>query len=322
MSSLESLIATAGESPMLDSLTFQLPPASTAVVDRRQHVRAYPSSVSTLALNGTRSCRIRLGGDDFIDPHSVRLMFTINEVSAAGQTPRMALQPTGGPWRAWSQVYLRSNGVELDNIPQYGRFHQQFGWNQLSQLEHFGEAGISGMAGSASIADNPLNTPAMGNIASGTSYTVMHRLYLSLFLQSKMIPTRYAPLELELTLNNVNSDWLAQGDNGGGGAAQVVYSNNFTISNIMVIYDAYVLDETVQESFYRSLLLSRVRSIPTVTVYMVSNPIMPTPLRFLSRPFAPSRSSATYGSRSAPPGLGRRLSSAQQEWEALGQRLH
>jgi hypothetical protein len=59
MSALESLIATSGEAPMLDSLDFTLPPASTAVVDRRQHMRAYPTSASTLFPSGR--VRLRLG---------------------------------------------------------------------------------------------------------------------------------------------------------------------------------------------------------------------------------------------------------------------
>ena len=128
---------------MLDSLDFTLPPASTACVDRRQHVRAYPTSASTLSPTGTRTVRLRLGGDDFIDPHSIRVMYTIKETG--GANPLICLT---GPWGAWSQVYLRSNGVELDNIPQYGRFHQQYGWNQLSMHEQFGEAAICGLNGS------------------------------------------------------------------------------------------------------------------------------------------------------------------------------
>ena len=122
MSALESLIATGGEAPMLDSLDFTLPPASTAVVDRRQHVRAYPTSASTLSPGGTRTVRLRLGGDDFVDASSIRIMFTINNLDSA-----KPLIPLTGPWGLWSQAYLRSNGVELDNIPSYGRFHQQYG---------------------------------------------------------------------------------------------------------------------------------------------------------------------------------------------------
>ena len=81
----------------------------------------------------------------------------------------------------WSQVYLRFGGVELDNIPHYGRFHQQFGWNHLSMLEQFGEAGIAGFGGSWSTGNTQTNQPNTGGVNASQSYTVMHKLYLSLF---------------------------------------------------------------------------------------------------------------------------------------------
>ena len=256
MSALESLIAVSGEAPQLDTLDFSLPPANTAVVDRRQHVRAYPTSASTLSPTGTRTVRIRLGGDDFVDASSVRIQYTIKETAnAVGKK----LVPFCGPWGAWSQVYLRSNGVELDNIPQYGRFHQQYGWNQLGMLEQFGEAGICGIGGSW--ADTTLNTPTMGTIAPSTSFTVIHKVHVSMFNSGKYLPVRYMPLELEMTLNNTVTDWLNPSgtDN----------STSFEISNIQLIYDAYVLDEAVQESFYKALLANRALSIPSMTVYQV-----------------------------------------------------
>ena len=252
MSSLESLISTAGEAPLLDSLSFVLPPASTSVVDRRQHVRAYPTSASTLSPNGTRTCRIRLGGDDFVDSSSIRLVYTIKNLDGTN-----SLVPLTGPWGCWSQVYLRSNGVELDNIPHYGRFHQQFGWNHLQQSEQFGEAAICGMNGSWATTDQG-NQPSMGTIAKSASYTVMHKMYLSLFSSQKMLPTRYCPLELEITVGNTVSDWL---DTSTG------KSSTFSINNVQVLYDAYIVDETVSESFYKALLASRVLTIPTMTVY-------------------------------------------------------
>ena len=253
MSALESLIAVSGEAPQLDTLDFSLPPANTAVVDRRQHVRAYPTSASTLSPTGTRTVRIRLGGDDFVDASSVRIQYTIKETAnAVGKK----LVPFCGPWGAWSQVYLRSNGVELDNIPQYGRFHQQYGWNQLGMLEQFGEAGIAGLGGSWVDA-----TPTMGTIAPNGSFTVIHKVHVSMFNSGKYLPVRYMPLELEMTLNNTVTDWLNPSgtDN----------STSFEISNIQLIYDAYVLDEAVQESFYKALLANRALSIPSMTVYQV-----------------------------------------------------
>lgn len=250
MSALESIISSGGEAPMIDSLNFTLPPASTSVTDRRQHVRAYPTSASTLTPTGTKTCRIRLGGDDFVDASSVRLQYTITNNDGTN-----ALQALSGPWGMWSQVYLRSNGVELDNIPQYGRFHQQFLWNQLPFSDQWGEASICGMGGS-DVAATSTNVPLDGYIAAGASYTVMHKLGLSLFSSGKLLPTRYAPLELECTLNSTTTDWCT-------GTA------TYTVSNIQLIYDAYILDESVQESFYKALLSNRVLSIPTMTTYQV-----------------------------------------------------
>ena len=235
---------------MIDSLDFSLPPSSTAVTDRRQHCRAYPTSASTLTPNGTRTCRIRLGGDDFVDPHSVRLQFTI--VNGDNAYP---LQPWGGPWCFWQQLFERSNGVELSNIQHYGRFHSQYGFNQLTMAEQFGEAALCGMNGSWG--DGSSMQPRMGNVPASGQYTVMHRLYTTMLTSGKLLPTRYAPLEIEISLNNPLSDYL----NTGAGKSQ-----NFSIQNVQLLYDAYVLDEAVQESFYKALLSNRVLSCPTMYV--------------------------------------------------------
>ena len=248
-------MATSGEAPLLDSLDFSLPPNSTAVVDRRQHVKAYPTSASSLTPTATRTFRIRLGGDDFVDPSSIRLQYTVRNLDGANP-----LRPLTGPWGMWSQVYLRSGGVLLDDIAQYGRFHTQYGWNQLSQLEQFGEAGLCGFGGSWSTGNVQENTPSFGFIAANSSYTVMHKLHLSIFSTHKMLPTRYMPLELECTLNNTIGDWATTGTGN---------STNFSIENIQLVYDAYALDEAVQDSFYKALLANRVLSIPTMTVYQV-----------------------------------------------------
>ena len=244
----------------MDSLDFSLPPASTSVTDRRQHVRAYPTSASSLSPNGTRVVRLRLGGDDFVDPHSVRLQFTI-----VNNDTTLRLITTGGPWVFWSQVYLRSGGTELDNIPMYSRFHQQYLWNQLSQVEQFGEAGITGLHGSwhrDAEDEVPTNRPTLGGIGPNSSYTVMHKLGLSILNSGKLVPTRYMPQELELHLNPNLTDYL-----------RTAYSTNFTLQNIQLIYDSYITDESVVDSFYRSLLSNRVLSMPIVSVFQTVHSI-------------------------------------------------
>jgi hypothetical protein len=68
------------------------------------------------------------------------------------------------------------------------------------------------------------------------------------------------PLELEMSLNPVVTDWV----NTSGSR-----SSTYAITNIQLLYDAYVLDEAVQNSFYKALLSNRVLSIPTMTAYQV-----------------------------------------------------
>ena len=80
MSALESLIAASGEAPLIDSLSYPIGAASTAVTMRKQHARAYPTSASTLTPAGTRTVRMRLGGDDFVDPSSLRIQYVLQNL--------------------------------------------------------------------------------------------------------------------------------------------------------------------------------------------------------------------------------------------------
>ena len=135
MSALESLIAAGGEANLLESLSYDLPPASTAVVDRKQNCRAYPTSASTLVPNGTKTCRIRLGGNDFVDPSTIRLMYTLTNTHATAP-----LCPTVGPWGPFGLMRLLSNGCEVDNIPAYNRFHELHAWRLLTMEQQASES--------------------------------------------------------------------------------------------------------------------------------------------------------------------------------------
>ena len=77
----------------------------------------------------------------------------------------------------------------------------------------------------------------------------MHKLGLSIFAAGKMLPVRYCPLEIELSLTNVATDWLT------GGAGN---STTFSLENVQLLYDEVVPDEAVLDSFYEALMASRV----------------------------------------------------------------
>lgn len=249
------MIANTGEAPMHPSLTYELPAPSTAVVDRKQSCRAYPSSASSLSLDNTRTVRIRIGGEDFVDPSSIRLMFTIKN-GADG-----VLRPVTGPFGVWQQAYLRSSGVEIDNIPYYNRWHQQMGYLNLKREDQLA-VGIEGL-GTNLLRDNGLYE--IGDIAGQQAITCMHRLHFSLFNAGRLLPVKYAPLEIELSMVNNVTDWLD--------TATASSSGTFTLQNIQILYDAYTLDEAVLQSFYSALLKNKVMSVGTMGMYQIVQPL-------------------------------------------------
>ena len=190
---------------MLDSMNFDIPPASTVVVDRKQGVRAFPTSASSLQIGGTRTCRIRLGGNDWVHPESCRLQFVVNNTSTT-----KPLKPACGPWGVWGQVRLLSGGNELDNIPIYSRFHQLHSWVLLTSEQQHAEA-VCRWGGSWNPTGDKPGHPNQGSIPAGGSLTVSHKLNLSLFTSGRMLALRYAPLELELLLSS-SDNWCFVGD--------------------------------------------------------------------------------------------------------------
>ena len=240
---------------MLNALDYRLPPSSTAITSRKQHCRAYPTSASTLNPAQNRTFRIRLGGDAYVDPQSIRLQYQITENSG---NPGTTLQPSTGAFGMWSQLFLRSGGVELQNTPQYGRFHAQYGMNQLSFAEQWGEASITDLGGSAVTpaafaGGASFLQPRWGTIPNAGTVTVMHKVHCALFDNHMFLPVKYAPLELEMSLNPTTTDWLLVG----AGRSQ-----GFSVSNIQLIYDTVELDDAVEESMYKGLLANHVLTIP------------------------------------------------------------
>ena len=285
MSALESVLGSGGEAPLLDSLSFEIPSTSSAVIDRRQHVRAYPTSASTLQIGGTKVCRIRLGGNDWVHPESVRLQFVVNNLHST-----KPLKPACGPWGVWGQVRLLSGGQELDSLPLYCRFHELHGWRLLTQERQYAES-VYGWGGSWNAAGDKPGHPNQGSIPGGGSLTVSHKLMLSLFTSGIFLPLRYMPLELELSIQSADNWCLAGGlftDN----------SSTFSLTDVQLFYDASTLDPAVDDSFFRSLMSNKIIQIPTQFFYQVTCVIPANSTTFQYSIVRAFRSCHTFGLRS------------------------
>jgi len=240
------MIASAGEAPIHASMSYELPAPSTAVVARKTHCRAYPSSASSLSKTGTQTVRIRLGGEDFIDPTSVRLQYTLNNGT------NLNMRPVVGPHGVWGQVFCRSNGVEIDNIQNFGRSLQQYVFNHAAREQQFGSLGVEGLGTSQA---DEYGKPHIADINGNGSITVMHLLPLSLMTAGRLLPCKYAALEIELSLLNDVNDWLPATDASGN------LSQTFSLSDIQILYSSVQPDELILQSFYSVLLRNKVLSI-------------------------------------------------------------
>ena len=234
MSSLEALIASSGEQNLLEQLSFDLPAASSAIVDRKTLVRSYPTSASTISPTGNRTCRLRLGGDGWCDTSSVRLVYTLTNTDAS-----KPLSPASGPWCPISLLRESSSGVETCNIPSYNRFHELHGFRLTSQENKFTEA-MYGWGGSWSGGAHP----TQGVILPNASIQVSFKPLTTIFTSGKIIPCRWMPTELEITAAPA-SEWCNLTVTLPGAGSPVDASQSYTISSIQLLYSSISLDEAV-----------------------------------------------------------------------------
>jgi len=257
MSALDSLLGVAGDAPTLPGFMYDVIPSSSAIVDRKNGKVQYPTSATTLTPTGTRTARIVVGGDAFCDSSSVRLMFTINNLDTAKD-----LKFWSGPWGAWSTVRLLSQGREIERLELYGRHHELFGFQLLPFNDQWTEAAVTGLHGSFDATLGQLQ-PLVGKIEKGERAIVMHKLHLSLFESKKILPLRFCPLEIEVSL--APAGYWVDSQTASGGVP--TYSQNYSISDLRVIYDEVVPDDSIVSSFYSGLLKNQIMSIPCLTAF-------------------------------------------------------
>ena len=63
------LVISGGEDSLLDSLSFDLPPSSSYIQNKR-YVSYYPSGASTYSPTGVRVMRFNIVGEGWLDPDS------------------------------------------------------------------------------------------------------------------------------------------------------------------------------------------------------------------------------------------------------------
>ena len=137
-----------------------------------------------------------------------------------------------------------SQGTEIERLDLYGRHHELYGFQLLPFQDQWSEAAVCGLHGSWESGLDKLQ-PKLGKIQPGERQAVLHKLHLSLFNSHKILPLRFCPLTLELQLAPA-AYWLNT-HSVVSGTTTPLYTTNFSIADIHVIYDEIVPDDPVHQ---------------------------------------------------------------------------
>ena len=235
------------EDYLIDGLSFKLNPGASYVTDRRS-VSFFTSGQNQFQSGaGSRVARINLTGDGWLDPSTVRVIYTVVNNGTSAQI----LRPLSGPWSFFRRGRCMVGGAIPDDIDYYNRVHEMV--HILTSKNNRDNDDIEGF-GQRWDDDNygTWTTAKYGGIAAGASRTVSFKPLFGLFNQPKYIPLSWCPLTLELELVTGATDPIFQPD--GTTFTTTNTSTAWQIQDIRVVCDVVTLDSALQNSYAEHVL--------------------------------------------------------------------
>ena len=233
-------LTNSAEEVLIDSLSFKLPSSGQYVQDRRSVTFHTEGSNSYSASAGTKVIRFRLAGDgSWLDPSTFRIMFDVVNTDTEAATKR--LRPIGKAHAFFRRLRISVRGQIIEDIDNYNRVSEMF---HILQTKH---SRANDMIEEFGYNDDisKLNTVALLPGIGTNSQTVMFQPLCGLFQQTKYLPLRYAPLEIELELADVLDPIVALD-------ATFTAANTsqlWKIENCMVKVDLCTLDNALENSY-------------------------------------------------------------------------
>ena len=263
-------MANAIEDKLIDGLSFKLNPGASYVIDRRS-VTYHPQGSNIYQPgSGTKLIRILLTGDQWLDPSTIRVMFTLNNTSA---TATKKLRPLSGPWAFFRRMRILAAGQLVEDIDQYNRIHE------MMSVMVAKESRVNDAAEEFGAWWDPhewitrqLTADNYDGIKAGEGIQVLFKPLSGLLNQNKMLPVRYCPITIELELvDNMAEPVLSIPDYATIGTAPFDLkwdqaaktaqqftaancSNEWCINNVQVKVDVCTLDNALDNSYAQHLL--------------------------------------------------------------------
>ena len=114
-------MANSVEDYLIDGLSFKLSPGASYVTDRRSVSYFTAGSNIYQSGSGARGIRINLTGDGWLDPSTVRLVYTLkNNDTGANKF----LRPLSGGWSFFRRARCLVGGAIIDDVDYYNRVHE------------------------------------------------------------------------------------------------------------------------------------------------------------------------------------------------------
>ena len=237
---MENITASADE-VLVDSLSFKLPASGNYVTDRRSVTFHTEGSNAYSASNGTKVIRFRLAGEGWLDP----------------STFRKQLRPIGRPHAFFRRLRLSVRGQIIEDIGNLNRVSELFHLPQSpasrknDMIEGFGH----------NIPISQMNTTIKFQGISDKQ-SVMFKPLCGLFHQTKYIPLRYCPIEIELELADTLDPIVTAGSpvlSDAGVASSTIFTTANTsqlwrLENCVVKTDLCTLDNALENSYVSHLL--------------------------------------------------------------------
>ena len=245
-------IANSVEDKLIDGLSFKMQPGASYVTERKS-VTYHPQGSNNYEPGaGTKLIRILLTGDNWLDPSTLRVMFSLNNREAAGSDRELRVM--SGPWSFFRRMRILVAGQLVEDIDQYNRIHEMFSFLVAEDSNMNDAAEAFGIVHNKHVAVNRGN---FQGIRAGQSLAVLFKPLSGLLNQDKMIPLRYAPVTIELELVDNAREPIFDSITLGGGANDVLVANssyNWSINNVQVKTDICVLDNALDNSYAQHLL--------------------------------------------------------------------
>jgi hypothetical protein len=242
-------VANSVEDYLIDGLSFKLRPGASYVTNRRQ-VTFHPSGSNIYKTNsGTKVLKIQLNGDQWLDPSTVRLMFTLNNDDA---DLVKALRPISGPWAFWRRLRVMCGGALVEDF-EYNRTHEML---HIMESEDKRKNDMVECACGTHLDFVPgtLDSSNMLGFGGGKKRTFSMKLMSGLFNQKKYLPLRFCPITLELELVNSAYDPIVVPTVGIGSLNSANTSESWSITDCQVKCDVVALDNQLENSYYEHLL--------------------------------------------------------------------